>query len=246
MALLTDLISCWELGEASGSRADAHGSNTLTDNNTVLSATGKVGDGADFESTNSEYLSSASNSSLEMGDIDFTIAAWVKVETNQSHMIVTKDDDALLSRDYTLDYDATSKFRFYLNGGGGNIAMANVDLTTVVGTWYFVVAWHDAAANVVKLQVNDGTVASDDTTGIVPNVSAAQFRIGAREYAGAEGYFDGVIDQVCLWKRLLTAAERTELYDSGNGLSYAGMGGVVFRARKNLPINQAVNRGATY
>jgi len=40
--LTTSLISWWDLDETSGSRADSHGSNTLTDNNTVTSAAGNV------------------------------------------------------------------------------------------------------------------------------------------------------------------------------------------------------------
>jgi len=41
-ALTTSLVSWWDLDEASGARADSHGVNTLTDNNTVTSATGIV------------------------------------------------------------------------------------------------------------------------------------------------------------------------------------------------------------
>src|SRR3990167_7395409 len=77
----TGLISWWSLDEASGQRNDSHGSNHLTDNNTVLSAAGKVGNAADFEKSNSEFLSIADNPNLSTGDIDFTIAIWVKPET---------------------------------------------------------------------------------------------------------------------------------------------------------------------
>jgi hypothetical protein len=45
---LTNLISWWSLDEASGSRADKHGANTLTDNNTVLSAAGKKSNAGNF------------------------------------------------------------------------------------------------------------------------------------------------------------------------------------------------------
>jgi hypothetical protein len=38
----TSLISWWQLNEPSGSRGDSHGTNTLTDNNTVGSAVGKI------------------------------------------------------------------------------------------------------------------------------------------------------------------------------------------------------------
>lgn len=83
----------------------------------------------------------------------------------------------------------------------------------------------DAAGDTANIQVNNGTPDSAATSGTAPNTSAAEFRIGAREYAGFEGYFDGLIDQVGIWKRVLTAQERTDLYNAGAGLSYADMSG---------------------
>ena len=40
--LLTGLVSYWELDEANGTRYDAHGTNDLTDGNSLPSNTGKV------------------------------------------------------------------------------------------------------------------------------------------------------------------------------------------------------------
>lgn len=44
--LLTSLIAHWKLDEASGTRNDSHGTNHLTDNNTVTTATAKLGTNA--------------------------------------------------------------------------------------------------------------------------------------------------------------------------------------------------------
>jgi len=80
-----NLRGLWLMEETSGSRADASGEgNTLTDNNTVdSSADSQEGSrSADFESTNSEYLSiaDASQSNLDITG-DMTVAAWIKAET---------------------------------------------------------------------------------------------------------------------------------------------------------------------
>ena len=53
------------------------------------------------------------------------------------------------------------------------------------------------------------------------NDSTAEFDIGRRPYSGSFGYFNGRIDSVGFWKRVLTSAERTALYNSGNGLEYS-------------------------
>ena len=44
----TGLVSYWALDETSGTRYDSHGSNDLTDNNTVGYTTGVQGNAADF------------------------------------------------------------------------------------------------------------------------------------------------------------------------------------------------------
>lgn len=74
----TGLISYWKLDETSGNAVDAHGSNTLTDENTVGSAVGKVLTGRSFVAANSERLSIPSNATLQTGDVDFSISLWIK------------------------------------------------------------------------------------------------------------------------------------------------------------------------
>lgn len=222
MSLLTNLVSYWKLDEASGTRNDTHGSNHLTDNNTVTSTSGKINNAAQFANGNSEYLSCTSNSDLQTGDIDFTFTAWIQPQTSfptGGEIIVGKDvDTPSSSRDYTIDIRDTAAIRFYINGGGTSIVTGP---TLSLSTWYFVVAWHDAAANTVNLQVDNGTVNSSSTGGEVPQTSGAEFRIGARAYAGFEGYFNGLIDEVGFWKRTLTTQERSDLYNGGSGLAYS-------------------------
>ena len=84
------------------------------------------------------------------------------------------------------------------------------------GTWYFLVVQHDATNNQIGISVNNGTTDTTATTGGVRD-GAAPFRIGA--FGNATSFFDGRIDAVMVWKRLLTAAEKAYLYDSGNGRS---------------------------
>lgn len=226
MPLTTSLISYWELEEASGTRNDSHGSNHLTDNNTVLSATGKVGNAADFEDTNSEYLNRADNAALSTGDIDFTFALWVKMESKSGtqNRIIAKG--TATDEEYTIYHDsAADRFVFAVKGsagsGNGNGIGADTLGAVSLATWYFIVAWHDATANTLNIQVNNGGVDSvAHTFGVYDG--AGDFYIGAG-YPFPGGYFDGLIDQVGFWKRTLTTQERTDLYNSDNGLSYAGL-----------------------
>ena len=230
MALIDNLQAFWELGEASGTRNDSHSTNHLTDINTVGSAAGKVGTAADFEFDSSEYLSIADNAALSMGDIDFSIALWVYLESKPAadNYILCKYETGTNSREYAiLRVNATptpaDRFRFQVSLTGSS-TLAGVSATTfgapALTTWYFIVAWHSAGANTLNIQINDGTVDSVSHTGGAFS-GTAPFQLGAVKTTVAALFFDGMMDQVGVWKRVLTSDEKTFLYNSGNGRSYA-------------------------
>lgn len=224
MSLLTNLISYWSMDEASGTRTDSHGSNDLTDNNTVGSATGKINNAADFESNNNEHLSHADNADLSPTG-DCTLACWVKLETKPSISTImgkwpgTGDSRALILRYQSSD----DRFAFFVNSDGTSGGTTSVSADNLgspsTGTWYFIVAWHDDTNNTINIQVNDGTVDSTaHTVGI--HDSDEPWVVGARSDGGVQEY-DGLIDEFGYWKRVLTSQERTDLYNSGDGLAYS-------------------------
>ncbi len=207
----TNLIAHWRLDETSGNRSDSEGSNTLTDNNTVLYGPGHLKNAADFEASNSEYLSITDNTDLSMGDIDFSITAWVKWESSPSSAgIVSK---FVSSKEYILHYDA-SRFKFSVtpDGSAQTSVTANNFGAASANTWYQIIAWHDASANTINIQVNNTEA---DSTAYSSGVydGTEQFVIG--RYGTGGTYFDGSIDEVSVWKRTLTAAEKTQLYLDG-------------------------------
>jgi len=220
----TNLISHWRLNEASGTRNDAHSTNHLTDNNTVTSATGKLGNAGQFVAANSEYLSIADNAALSAGDVDLVIAAWVYLDSKTAiRPIVSKwHDSTTASREYSLRYvQSSDRFGFTVRGGATQtIILADSLGIPAISTWYFLMAWHDATANTINIQVNDGTVDSAaHTTGM--NDAAAPFMIGYWQSGVAGAYMDGRIDSVSVWKGgLLTSGQRTDVYNAGNALDY--------------------------
>jgi Concanavalin A-like lectin/glucanases superfamily len=231
MSLLTDLVCYWKLDEASGTRYDSVGGMDLTDNNTVTQAGGKIGSAGQFVSANSEYLSRASEATLQTGDIDFTFCLWVYLDSNEStRFLLSKDDDTAGSREYGIAFSdgGSLKFNFAMFtavDSGVNLAAA-LPAPPLNATWYFLVAWHDATANTINIRINDATTYSLGTGGSLQAAGSAQFRIGAREYAGSESYHDGRIDEVGFWKRVLTADEQTSLHNGGAGRTWPFSSGV--------------------
>jgi hypothetical protein len=226
MALTDNLMAFWELEETSGTRVDSHGNNDLTDNNTVTSNPGIVGTAAQFTLANTEYLSIADNTDLSTGDIDYTLQAWVRLDTKATlQVIAAKYGASGTEREYHLRYNqSTDRFYFAVNDTGGTAqpVESNNFGAPSTATWYCIHVWHDSVNNQVGIAVNAGTANTDAATGGSNNSSYA-FQLGYSDQLGFA--LDGRLDQVGFWKRVLTSQERTELYNGGAGMTYAAMAG---------------------
>lgn len=218
--LLTDLVAYWDLDETSGTRADSHtNALDLTDNNTVTSGLGVdgVSAAAEFVHANSEYLSRASEASIQAGDVDFTFAAWVRVTSaGGDQLIVSKTGTAATP---TIEYDLRIAaalnavvFGYYNGTGWRNLTLSGLSMDA---TWVFVVGWYDKTAATVNLQTDNGTPSSFSVAGQPPAAAGAgAFNVGRYELGGGNT-INGRMQSLGYWKRVLTADERTWLYNSG-------------------------------
>jgi len=214
----TNLISWWALNEASGTRNDSHSTNHLTDNNTVTSSAGVQSNAANFVSANSEYLSRADNTALSVGDIGFTFCGWFYLSSKTGNPTAISKG----SSEYAIRYATTpDRFQFSIyDGSTSNAVNANALGSPGTSTWYFVCAWHDADNNTINIQVNAGTTNSTaHSTGVADG--AAVFTISS--LIGTSQYWAGLIDEVAFYKRVLTDDERSWLYNSGAGRTYADL-----------------------
>jgi len=229
VSLLTNLISYWALDEASGTRVDLHGGHDLTDNNSVGAGTGLVyGTAADFDAASNQFLTLSDHADLSVGDIDFTLAAWVKLADKGTNRDVAGKGDSD-DQEYSLQYIAANdrfKFTVYTSTGfaGATTVSADAFGSPSTGTWYLVVGWHDATENEIAIRVNLQSDAASHTTGSYD--SNASFAIGIAN-TNFPGYMDGLIGPVMFWKRRLTLDELNELYNGGAGLPYAAFSGAM-------------------
>jgi hypothetical protein len=74
-SVLNDLIDLFPLDETSGNRTGVHAGTVLTDNNTVGSTTGVLGNAASFEESASEYLSGYSGAGMTTAQ--FSVMHWI-------------------------------------------------------------------------------------------------------------------------------------------------------------------------
>jgi hypothetical protein len=200
----------------------------LTDVNTVTQNPGKIGNAAQFTRANSEQLTIASNAALTMGDIDFTLAGWVYLDTLVVAGIVSK----ALALEYTL-LTLGNRFQFSVT----NSLPAQIDVIAnnfgqpALATWHFVACWHDSVANLIGISVNGGT-ANTTANALGVAAGAAGFQLG--NYAA--NFWDGRIDEFGVWKRVLTPAELTTLYNGGAGVNLFAGGGAVSKFSNRIRI----------
>jgi hypothetical protein len=222
VSLLTNLVAYWKLDEASGNALDAVGSNTLTDNGSVGTGTGKIGNCRTFSSS---YFDHANNSDFGLVDEDFTFAAWIKPSSlgGFGNTILVKGDLSGGGVNYGLSVNTSGKAVFVVTatGVGSGSVTANTFGALSAGTWYHVVGWHDSVNNIVGISVNAGT---PDTTSYSSGTSndALPFRLGSDANFLP---FAGSIDEVGFWKRALDSTDRTSLYNGGSGLAFSSFGG---------------------
>lgn len=217
--LLDGLISHWKLEESSGTRNDSHGTNHLTDNNTVTGASGKLGNAAQFTRANGEWLSITDNPSLSIGAAQsFTWACWIYPDTLDLCSVIQKNDDFIGA--------VTAEYELYISGrprftvGDGVSNSADTDGPSInTGEWSLCIAWYSHADAKIYLQVNNGAL-YEAAVGFSLYDSTRPLAIGNFSGGGTSFAFNGRMDSVSFWKRALTTAERAALWNNGSGLPY--------------------------
>ena len=209
----TGLVGYWTFDEASGTiAADSSGNNnngTLTNGPTWT--TGKIGSAVNFDNINDTITFSTAPSLNLTGAI--TVSAWINKTSGFSA------SDSIVSRfccghsapyeQYSLMAD-TSASSVKFNVSNGTALLKSNTATNAIqnGTWYHLVGTYNGT-DTTAIYLNGVLVDSDTSANFgslnVPN--GAIFRISP------SSYFGGVIDEVRVYNRALSASDVTELYN---------------------------------
>lgn len=216
-ASLTDsLISYYKLDEqdvsGSGTIYDSLGINNAT-NVGASNSTGIIENAYDFESTETDRIriDDGTGDFSQIGDQDFTLNVWVKPESLANYRTIfgATDDGGVI---------------VFVNGSG-KVCLACKGFPHVAGTdaiysgeWSMVTMTFNASANTFLYYIN-GTADSGGAVSFTDTFSTGSgYDIGT---FGTTSYpFDGIIDEFGMWTRILTSTEITDLYNSGDGLTY--------------------------
>ncbi len=112
--------------------------------------------------------------------------------------------------------------RFLWPLGSSTAASADTFGALALSTWYFVAAWRDRRAGTVNIQINHGAINSAADIGAFVPLSTP-VRIGAaKNLAGTfVDFWNGRLDEVAVWKRVLGVDTKTYLYKAGVGRPFS-------------------------
>jgi hypothetical protein len=217
------LVSYWAMRNSGTTVYDEYGANNGTAQGGVTFATthAAVGYGASFDGTN-DYISIAHTG----GFTDFSASLWIKAAAAGAKYIGLKYDFGSTNRSVGITTGiaaATAKLRVImsdngtLNAGNAKDYITTEDLLT--DTWLHFALTFVGASSTLTLYANGAALSPTKTVDAAITTihsSATPITIGSALNAGAgSNFLRGLIDEVRIYNRALTADEIKQLYRMG-------------------------------
>ena len=220
--LIDGLVEYWELdGDYSAGIDESH-LGTLQAKGTGLAESGfvagKFGEGIDLESSDANNQASVviggDENDFDFTDASMSVSLWYTTESlyRDWQTLVGKGENGA----WRLARSGTSPTQLKLSV---NI-IGNGKLDQQDGSWHHVVATMDAIEG-NRIYV-DGEEVASTTTPAPPKDTPVPMQIGGNPQAADRGW-DGIIDDVGIWNRALTAEEVTSIWNGGEGASIASL-----------------------
>lgn len=228
--LLRGLVGCWrmeEAGVAGGTYYDASQyGNHLADNGGVSQTNGVSANtqfGANLVKASNQYLNKATTASLSTAGTSFEITGWFYLEDpapSDGAAFVTKANFSGSTMEFQMlaSESTTRKPDFQIKDSGGGFPIVTWGTALSTNTWHFIDAWLDRGSNVIGINIDNSGSPLTTASTLGTSTTSADFVVG--RYSTLNGNFNGRIDEVTYHHRVLTSAERSFLYNSGQGTHY--------------------------
>lgn len=205
---MDSILAYWKMDEAgSVNRLDASGNgHTLAVNGTVNAVAGKINNGAEFNGIGANFLSN--NDGVFSGAAPFTIFGWLSTGVAAANVVAIGHYNPGLLQGWEILQTAADRFAFRTDGNPDLVHTTPV----TIGPFFLVIV--TVAVGTATIRVNNGADVSA-ALGAFAN-PAVTFRVGGNNAGGSWG---GVIDEVGVYNRVLSSAEKDALWNAGAGKS---------------------------
>jgi hypothetical protein len=210
---------------AEGDANDAKGTNNGTLVNGATFAPGKTGSAFSLGGVN-DYIEVPDAPSLNPVNA-LTVEAWyqptISFKGNGANAIVDKGYASHSPPFYQYHLfvvgnqgwgSSSAAFGFWVAAGGNSYYALTPGTNWTPGFWYHLTGAYDGSA--VKIYVNGVLIASSPASGTMTDYGRP-LRIGAFDnLSGSDSYTPGLVDEVAIYNRALTANEIAALYTAGS------------------------------
>jgi hypothetical protein len=208
----TSLRTWYKFDETSGTTAaDSAGTNNATLVNGPTFVAGRVGNAVNLDGTNDQVSMPAG---IVNGLNDFTIAAWVKLDTTSAWRRLFDFGTGTTVNMFLTPQSGSSTVRFAITtGGGGAEQQINSTSALPTGVWKHVAV--TLSGNVGTLYVDGVQVGQNTNMTLRPSSlgNTTNNWIGRSQYA-ADPFLDGQVDEFRIYNRALSAAEVLGLFQN--------------------------------
>lgn len=214
--LKNGLLACWEFDETSGSTAynatgsAPHGANA----GATINQTGKLGRSWHCTDGENDYIRFGNNFNLTPAST-FSISTWRQYTSTFLPGLMSKRASPYAGWSWT--HGLNNEITFTFDDFNTNKTWTTTH-TFSTGIWYHLLVTSDGMGN-IRMYVNNVTKTMT-VNGTVTNstTNSTDLTIG--------GYYNsnpmrGYVDQTAIWNRQITSTERSALYNSAAGRTYA-------------------------
>ncbi len=212
--LIDNVIGYWALNETSGATAsdELDTYDGSISGNPTLGVPGKLGTAYDFDN-DGDFITVSPG--VPIANQDFSLSFWVNRDGTGEDWVIghsTGGNNNALH----VGFRDNNTFAFAFWGNDLNIDDGMFNDTAA---WMHFVCTYDASSNVqtVYANVEGGASGTWTRTAGADFQGTGDFYIGKRRNDTGGQEFDGLIDEVGVWDRVLSAAEAAELYNGGAG-----------------------------
>lgn len=215
----TTIVASYHLEyNASSSTGSNHGAVTG-----ATLTTGHVGKAYSFDGN--DYISVSNDGAFSFDKQDnFTLNVWFKISSTTRSQIIGMDREAVSGvMGYEIKLEVTGKIIGLIQRTGGDSNSITSAAAYSDNNWHMATLTYNNTIFKLYIDgVSQGTETfSQEVTGGSPQV----LMIGARRYSSTKDrYFNGVIDEVIIWNRTLSADEINQTYQ--NYLATDGFGDI--------------------
>lgn len=202
-----NLIGYWKFNDNNGTHVLDETSNNHDGNLNGGADTNALGlwdTNAGFFDGVDGYVDFSDSSDWDFGNNNFTIAVWIKTTTASNVFIINNWTIVDNFRSWLLQ-TTSGKIDFHMSTSGSGVTDTVSSNSTINdGRWHHVMVIRNGNT---QLMYVDGVVQADTGSISAALKSNTVMRIGARTGSPPINYFDGLMDEVKIYNRALTAAE---------------------------------------